>query len=235
MSELLDAIENGDLEQLSQIVEKDPACANTADEHDRLPLHYAAVYGHVHLVRYLIQHGADANARDGEGLQAIHKACQFGNFEVVKALLDHGVEVESLATDAAWTPLYYAAGSGDLDVIRLLISKGADVNHEDVEEGIPLHNAVRYSRLAAAKLLIKHGSNVNAEDGYTTVLCYAVESFNFNMVELIVKSGANVNRRDFDGESPLGMAERYEYDQIIDYLIEHGAKDDVSDDEEDES
>ena len=119
------------------------------------------------------------------------------------------------------TPLHQAAADGDIEQVRLLISKGADVNAQDEKENTPLCHAVKSGKMelvhmlveagadvnaesplyeavdkndvAIAKYLIAHGANVNAPEGWTALQEAPYISDNIEMVQLLIASGADVN------------------------------------------
>lgn len=91
----------------------------------------AARQGNMVVLRYLLNQGADAsNPKAGanqNGLPAIGEAAASGKPEVVSLLLNHGADVNMqwVVDGAGGTPLISAAREGHLEVVRLLLSKGA--------------------------------------------------------------------------------------------------------------
>ncbi|WP_422929087.1 ankyrin repeat domain-containing protein [Singulisphaera sp. PoT] len=118
--------------------------------------------------RLLAEAGADVEARRKDGLNGLHIACSGAMPEEVKEWLRAGADVEARTPEGA-TPLMLA--SGWVDVIKLLLAAGADVNRQD-NGG---HSALDYSilihipyeaepRLAAFRALISAGADVNLRD-----------------------------------------------------------------------
>ena len=64
-----------------------------------------------------------------------------------------------------WTALHFAASNGHVDVAKVLIQNGADVNavHNEVKR-TALHHAAEYGHVDVAKVLIQNGADVNAVD-----------------------------------------------------------------------
>ena len=118
----------------------------------------------------------------------------------------------------------YAARYGYLDIAKLLISNGANVNAETTYKWTPLHYAARDGYLDIAKLLISNGANVNAENTYKwTPLHIAARYGYLDIAKLLISNGANVNAEDTDKWTPLHYAARYGYLDIAKLLISNGA------------
>jgi len=98
MSELVWGIKNGDLEQVKDIVEKKAIDVN--DQIDgRPPILYAADYGQVDVIEYLISAGANVNSKDKHGITAILAAIWEGHKDCVKLLLEKGASKDGVAPD----------------------------------------------------------------------------------------------------------------------------------------
>jgi ankyrin repeat protein len=75
---------------------------------------------------------------------------------------------------------------------KLLLDKGADVNHKDAEGTPPLHNAVWNSDAEMVSLLIKTGAKVKTKDQYgLTALVYAIKQQNKEIEKMIRDAGGN--------------------------------------------
>lgn len=95
------------------------------------------------------------------------RAAATGNIEAVKQHLDAGTALSEKDEKFGRPPLHWAAGRGRIEVAKLLISKGANVNSFDDQGATPLHEAAidigdRKSQMEMTKLLIDKGANVNA-------------------------------------------------------------------------
>jgi ankyrin repeat protein len=87
---------------------------------------FAAAFGHVQLVRVLLEGGAGVERTSDYQQTALHLAAFYGHLDVVRLLLDWGAKVDPLDKDN-YTSLHYAAMTGHLSVLKLLVDGGADV------------------------------------------------------------------------------------------------------------
>jgi ankyrin repeat protein len=82
----------GDQERVEQLLKKDPGLARRLDSARISPLSYAASEGYLHIVRVLLDHGADPNAPEDSAPSgaALFNACCGNHLEVARLLLEHG-------------------------------------------------------------------------------------------------------------------------------------------------
>jgi ankyrin repeat protein len=125
--ELWDAAAVGHLERTKQVVEKDPSLAKGFSPDGFPVVALAAVFGHLEVVRYLSEHGADVNlpATNGSGYNALTGSVASGHREVVQWLLEHGANA-NYRYGAGYSPLLTAAANGHLGIVKLLLAHGAD-------------------------------------------------------------------------------------------------------------
>lgn len=82
--------------------------------------------------------------------------------------------------------LHDAAADGDIEQVKLLISKGADVNAEDEEKKTPLHSAAKSGKMELVQLLVEAGAEVNAGKNDWPPLCIAVYEDNIALAEYLI-------------------------------------------------
>jgi uncharacterized protein len=127
--ELQDAAAIGDLERTKQIIGRDSSCAKSYSSDGFPVVALAAVFGHLPMVRYLAEHGADINAAatNGSGYNALTGAVASGHTEIVKWLLQSGANANH-RYGPGYSPLLTAAANGHLEIVKLLFVHGADAN-----------------------------------------------------------------------------------------------------------
>jgi len=91
-------------------------------------LDYASKFDRADVVRWLLARGARVDGRDEMGYTALHLAGSSGSLAAAGALLDAGADVNAHQTPVGDAPLVKAARFGHLDMIRLLLSRGASLD-----------------------------------------------------------------------------------------------------------
>lgn len=122
--------------------------------------------------------------------------------------------------------LSLAVSNDDLDEVRDLIAKGADVNGREKEsENItPLFLAVENGNVEIAEVLLNFGAKINARDkNKQTPLMRLDDDASAELVRLLIKHGAKINVTDKEGNTPLILAARNAPAEVLRALIDHGA------------
>ena len=153
------------------------------------PLMLAAMNGHVAAVRTLLEMGSDINAQiETNRNTALTLACFQGRHEVVQLLLEKKANVEHRAKTGL-TPLMEAASGGYVEVGRVLLDYGADVNAPPVP---------------------------SSRD---TALTIASDKGHVEFVELLLKRGAQADVKNKKGNSPLWLAANGGHLEVVELLF----------------
>uniref|UniRef100_A0A2K6GI41 Euchromatic histone lysine methyltransferase 1 n=1 Tax=Propithecus coquereli TaxID=379532 RepID=A0A2K6GI41_PROCO len=91
----------------------------------------AAENNHLDAVKYLIKAGAQVDPKDAEGSTCLHLAAKKGHYDVVQYLLSNGQMDVNCQDDGGWTPMIWATEYKHVDLVKLLLSKGSDINIRD--------------------------------------------------------------------------------------------------------
>ena len=189
--------------------------------------------------RLLIERGADVNATSMEGqTPLIAAATRPDASPIVGLLIAKGANVDFQDGRRQYTALSMAAESGDLESVRLLLSKGATAGIPNRFGVTPLGSAPSGRSVAITQLLLQKGLDVNAgttESGRqangptdrlkVTALHNAAAFGPVEMVRTLLKGGADVHARDSRSLTPLFFALATEYPsiEIVQTLLQAGA------------
>lgn len=148
----------------------------------------------------------------------------------VKSRVESGEDVNALSLDLInghyWktTPLISASITGNVEIIRVLLEAGADVNGIDEWGNSALMAAAEFEHDDAARLLIGYGADVDAiKKDMTTALAISARKGNLEIVRILIDAGANVNIGHGD-ETVLSLAARSGNLSVVETLVESGAE-----------
>ena len=164
-----------------------------------VPLYHIASLGFLGLVQYLIARCPQDIATIGGGYGTpLHAALRGRHGAVFQVLLSHIKKVDNLRDTDDRTPLHLVASDGLVEIARMLIEHGADVNTRDNANLTPLHQTLmgehtilNEKKLRTAQLLLEHGADVDArnKNGSTPLLLVAMKG-NFEAAQLLLEHGA---------------------------------------------
>jgi hypothetical protein len=155
------------------------------------------------------------------------------------AFLDGGLDVNATLQGDGTTVLMKASNSADAEMVKMLLSRGADINYTNKYGWTALLKALdnREHWMAVTPVLIKSGADVNAKlksNGYTP-LWKAIGRISKNreaaveIIELLMSKAADVNAQyiskdaRYSGETPLMSASKKGSADVVKLLISHGA------------
>jgi ankyrin repeat protein len=226
----LEACEKGDLGILGDLLAKDPTLVRTekvdADYGGWTGLHTAAQAGRVEVVRLLLARGADPNAREaGDNTYPLHWAAARKNVDIVRALLDAGGDVHGFGDvhgldTIGWACVYRDPGDDPLPVANLLVERGA--RHH-------IFSAIALGDLDLLRKVVEQDPKAlerrmsHFESGQTP-LQFAVSLRRYDILDLLILLGANVEAEDGDGNTPLVSAMMRGDHEAIRRLHAAGAK-----------
>jgi hypothetical protein len=154
------AMQYGDIETLQSIFKKHPELVFNEDGFGRTPLHKAALWGHVEIVRLLLADKADVGIRDMYGETPLFDSAIDGYAGAAELLLKNGTEV-NVKNGNGETPLFKASAYGRFSEAKLLLENGAKVNVKNNQGDTPHDIAVLNGRTNIVELLRQYGATNN--------------------------------------------------------------------------
>jgi uncharacterized protein len=231
----------------ARILMKAGAEINAADPNNVSAMLLATINGHYDVAAFLLDQGGDPNIADETGRTALYAAVDMHtmpesnrpspretdnnltSMDLIRSLLAHGANVnaqlkkiqpyrtkldrgDDTMLGAGTTPMLRAAKAGDAEAIQALLAKGADPKLATKSGITPL--------MAAA------GLGTKEED---TTARKKTEAEAIASMKLCLDAGVDVNAGDNQGDTALHGAAQKGWDQVVQFLVDHGAKLDVKD------
>jgi ankyrin repeat protein len=204
------------------------ARADAADRYGITALALAAVNGSAPVISALLDAGANAKARVGDGETILMAAARTGRTDAATPLLDRGADPNAREPWQGETAVMWAAGENHGEMVRLLASRGADLDaHSNVIElpktkvdlatmvttALPrggltaLMFAARQGARDGTLALIEAGAPMNSTDpDGTTALNIAIINAHYDVAAVLIEKGADLNIADAAGMTPLYAA-----------------------------
>lgn len=136
----------------------------TSGRYQSTALHYAAHHGSINSVKLLLAGGAKIDRVDQRGLTPLLIALKKEKFSVIKYLILKGASLNVRYPDGR-AVLHYVCTLGLIDVLLLLISKGADLNCRTTKQmRTALHLAAIRNNKITCELLSRHGALMDLVD-----------------------------------------------------------------------
>ncbi|KAM9308056.1 uncharacterized protein PAF06_012193 [Gastrophryne carolinensis] len=200
---------------------------NISDKLERSPLHIAAERGNTNIVECLTEKfRSNVFARTKDGDTLMHIASQCGHPETALAFLKKGVLLH-MPNKAGAVCLHAAARRGHVPVVKALLQKGAQVDARTKENYMALHIAAEACKPQVVQTLLGFGAHVQPKGGkeLETPLHIAARIKDGEKVaEILLKSGADVNMENANGETAMHVAAQYGNIKMITTLMEEGGE-----------
>lgn len=154
----------------------------------------------------LLANGASPSSKTHDGLYALTSACTYGNLSMATTLLDAGAQASPV--DAAWLPIIAASGSGNLDLVNLLVERGANPDQPlgRINGFRSIHQACKAGHAHVISRLIELNVDVNAMDNEgNTPLHFAGQRADLPIAKLLLKAGAKPFFENAAGKTPADL------------------------------
>jgi ankyrin repeat protein len=217
-------------------------------------LHLAAIEGNLDIFKSLVDiDKQDIYARDANGRTSLLLAVINGHIEIVKFLLPlmETSALEISDNSERNTALHWAISECRVEIVKLLLEKGANVHAQDLDNETPLHAAMaedkkedpflphgvqveaskekRAKKIAMIALLLEYGADPNANHANDkSPLQWAVIDGDVEIAAMLILKGGNITIRFQDGNTLLHQAVIGNKPQMVKFLIEKGLDRNIS-------
>nr|CAG4636933.1 EOG090X04G6 [Ceriodaphnia reticulata] len=156
-------------------------------------------------------------------MEDIFHWCREGNAMQVRVWLDDTEHDMNQGDDHGFSPLHWAAKEGHLNLVTLLIQRGARVNATNMGDDTPLHLATAHGHRDIVSLLLKNKADINFVNEHgNTPLHYACFWGYSNIAEDLVNYGAYVSVANKYGEIPLDKCSGAVAKRLHELAVESG-------------
>ncbi|WP_159916216.1 ankyrin repeat domain-containing protein [Pantoea sp. 18069] len=186
--------------------------------------------GRIGMVKALLQAGANIEARDPDGNTPLMEAIARRDLPMVSALLDEGVNIDARNNNC--TALIFATYSGEVAMMRMLHSAGADIDAACATGLTPLLMAAYEGHLDMLNALLEAGANANARaEGGATAMMLAAGKGKVPMLNALVLAGLDIQATADGGVTALMVAAQEGQSAAVGVLLAAGARIDAVDNE----
>jgi uncharacterized protein len=219
------AAANGDLELVRALI-KAGANVKLESQLGTSAITEASIIGNAPIIDALLKAGADPNFKTPNGETPLMAAARSGKVDAAKLLVDAGADVNAKETWGGQSALMWAAAQSQPEMVKYLASKGANLDDhgkinqwerkviqeprpKDMNKGgfTPLLYAAREGCALCVQYLLEAGADPDSEDpDRETPLLLALENLHFDTAAVLVKGGADLDKWDLFGRSPVYMA-----------------------------
>ncbi|SBT45450.1 ankyrin, putative [Plasmodium ovale wallikeri] len=186
----------GDMDSVKFLIDNN-ADINALSSDNETPLWCASISNHLEVCKYILEKGARLNfSGDKKYDTPLHAASMMGNFEIVKLLISNGADITCL--DLNWLePVHYASFEGHKGIVKYIIYKQIESalkkKMEKITQVMKQYNV--YTKNLEMYYYFKYKSIVKKRIT-SKILCCAITSGNYKIVDLILKKGADPNYFD---------------------------------------
>ena len=173
--------------EIVRILIRNGANVNAADKKGHTPLHEAASLNQVEIAKLLIDEGAQIDAENNGGGTSLYMAAAFGRKDVAKFLISQNADINKADNIHGYTPLHTAAKHGHIEVVQLLLEKGANPALQDKYDNRPidyLRNLSKENRQVNGKPDAKSTAKKSFAVGSMALLTGAIAAIILFEVEL---------------------------------------------------
>jgi CDK inhibitor PHO81 len=164
---------------------------------ERNCLHKAAICGRLPVLKMGLTGAVDVHATDVYGRIPLHYASMHGHVELLQELINAAPDTVNFRDQDSFTPLIHAIVHSEIDCVKILLSKGADMSRTGPAEHIPLNLACQHASNEIVELLLQgHAEMLPDAEGLYPQHLVARSGKSPEMLLLLQKYGANLDQTD---------------------------------------
>ncbi|XP_066551861.1 DNA-binding protein RFXANK isoform X2 [Amia ocellicauda] len=149
----------GDLSRLAEHLSRDSNLVNKMDERGFTPLMWAAAFGEIAAISFLLEKGADPHILARERESALSLASSGGYTDIVNILLKRGTDINTYDWNGG-TPLLYAVRGNHVKCVEALLGWGADLTVEADSGYSPMDLSVALGHKKVQQVIENHILNL---------------------------------------------------------------------------
>ncbi|OBS20375.1 hypothetical protein FPOA_06748 [Fusarium poae] len=227
---LIAAASSGSLE-IARLLVTNGAFLEVTDYDEKTPLHYASIYGHAEVAKFLLDKGANIESRSIAYqrtpflLAAIRE-----KIEVVRLLARYGADREAKDSDGHCA-LHYVALTANNILLRCLLNIGVDMEAELPNGATVLEHANAAGKTEIVSLLVEHGANIMvkwkekcsvAQRPLSDQLIACAKHGNVIQITRLLDEGVDIHVLSTFGRSALSVAAEYGHQDVINLVLARG-------------
>ena len=171
------------------------------------PLHVASLYGQTDFIYMLFERGVDKDIVSKKRFGPLHTAVHSSDIQTIQVLLDNEIDVEQ-RDNFGNTPFQHAILLGNVEISTLLLGQDANLNHQNFEGNSGLHllsSSILTNRYLRNMREIERLLALNEESDISQLLTTNF-STNFELYQLLLGNGAEIDAKNKLGQTPLQTA-----------------------------
>lgn len=200
-SEVISAIQAGDVDRVRALLQADPALAGAKDQRGISALMHAYYRGHREMADLILATRSDLD---------IFEATASGGEHIVSGILDRDPAQAKAWSPDGFTALHFASFFNQPAIARELVRRGADVAAVSMNpmEVTPLHSAAAAHATEIVRMLVESDAPVNAKQhGGWTALHAAADNGDEETIKILLQHGADPLAQNDDGKTPAQIAQ----------------------------
>jgi len=174
------------------------------------------------IANFLInQEGIDLSSQDCPQ-SLISLACQKGYLQVFLALLNEKDKVINFDAPGGYNCIHLAAKCNAIEIVKILLSRGVDVDLASKKKETPLLFAINNNHLNMVKLLVESGADVNYISNGSPLLTYACSQGKTQIASYLLEKKADPSKKDKHQNTALHLAScEGNYHELVELLLKN--------------